>query len=130
MESQPCFDGIWRDGGDFEVPTLPVNYCRYAREFAAWVNGLLEGLEPSVVSFNQAKLLLQDKWHDWRSRAPQKHSNYFSDRGHTCLFQVYLEAYYRLRNLELSLTPPMLFIPPPPPPPQLPEVLFLGEEEE
>jgi len=128
MDTQkPFFEALWGRFDDFELQE-PVILCPPAQIFSEWVNGLLESVsqEPSIVSINQAKILLQDKWHDWRSAVPQRHRNHLGNRGHTCLFQVYEQAYNQLRILELSLTPPMLFIPPPPP--QIPQV-FLGEEE-
>ena len=102
--------------------------CPYAQKFSEWVNALLVGLseKPNVVSVNQAKILLQDKWHDWRTVAPKFHRNHLSYRGHTCLFQVYEQAYRQLRVLELSLTPPLLFLPRLPRP-QIPQI-FLGDE--
>ena len=102
--------------------------CPYAQKFSEWANGLLLGVskKPDIVSVNQAKVLLQDKWHDWRTFAPKLHRNYLSYRGHTCLFQVYEQAYKMLRVLELSLTPPLLFLPPKPRR-QVPQI-FLGDE--
>lgn len=128
---KPLFDTIWTRFGDFEFAEEPVNFCCYAEEFAEWANGLVATVaqEPSVVSVNQAKLLLQDKWHDWRSIVPKRHRDRLSPKGHTCIFQVYVLAYSQLRVVELSLTPPLLFLPPPPPQP--PEIagIFLGEEK-
>jgi hypothetical protein len=132
MAPRPLFDDIWTPLDDFEPPAQRINFCRYAQEFAGWAAVLVSSVsqEPSIVTVNQAKILLQDKWHDWRSIAPRRHRNHLGNRGHTCLFQVYEQAYHHLRVLELSLTPPLLFIPAPPPPtPQIPEI-FLGEEEE
>lgn len=131
MAPRPLFDDIWTPLDDFELPPEPINFCPYAQEFAGWVIPFLSSVsqEPSIVTINQAKILLQDKWHDWRSIAPRRHRNNLGNRGHTCLFQVYEQAYHHLRVLELSLTPPLLFIPAPPPTPQIPEI-FLGEEEE
>ena len=117
---EDLFRALWQDG-----PSL----CCYAQKFFEWTNGLLSGVsqEPSAVSVNQAKLLLQDKWHEWRSEAPRRHSNHFSNRGHACIFQVYEQGYHKLRLLELSLTPPLIFEPPKPRP-QIAQI-FLGEEE-
>jgi hypothetical protein len=115
---EDLFEKLVEDGPDF---------CPYARKFYEWTNGLLSSVsqEHDVVSVNQAKLLLQDKWQEWRSEAPRRHSNHFSNRGHYCLFHVYERAYHQLRVIELSLTPPLLFLPPPEPPlPQLPTIYF------
>jgi hypothetical protein len=132
MDPQPPFERVWARIDDFEPPALQTVFCCYAaEEFAGWADVLVSSVsqEPTIVTVNQAKILLQDKWHDWRSIAPQRHRNHLGDRGYICLFQVYEQAYQHLRVLELSLTPPLLFIPAPPPPtPQIPEI-FLGEEE-
>jgi len=102
--------------------------CPYAQKFSEWVNALLVGLseKPNIVSVNQAKILLQDKWHDWRTVSPKRHRDHLSYRGHICLFHVYEQAYKQLRVLELSLTPPLLFLPPKPRS-QVPQI-FLGDE--
>ena len=131
--NKTAFAELW-DGEDMvglfdEVLPEQSRFCPYAQRFSEWTNGLLTSVsqETTVVSVNQAKLLLQDKWHDWRTVSPKLHRNHLTNRGHICIFQVYEQAYHQLRVLELSLTPPLLFLPPAPKP-QLPR-LFLGEEK-
>ena len=119
---------------DFEFASKSIDYCPYGQQFAEWTSELVITVshQPDVVSVNQAKLLLQDKWHEWRSTVPRRHRNHRGSHGHICIFQVYLQAYNQLRLIELSLTPPLLFLPPPPPPPPPPRQLagiFLGEGE-
>ena len=113
-----------------QLPESRIWHCVYAQRFAEWSNGLITSVaqEPDAVGVNQAKLLLQDKWHDWRSLVPKAHRNQFSSRGHTCIFQVYEKAYIQLRRIELSLTPPLLFLPSGEPEPQI-EGIFIGELE-
>ncbi|HEX9987305.1 MAG TPA: hypothetical protein VGE45_02370 [Chloroflexia bacterium] len=112
----------------------------YARKFTIWAEGLCVHVteDPSIISINQAKVLLLDKYMEWRSFVPKRHRTY-TRNAHTCIFHVFEIAYDRLKVVELSLTPPMLFLPvpapppppplPPPPPPQIAGV-FIAELEE
>lgn len=129
-----------------ELPELPEpeiekpsNLCVYAQQFDAWAQELCVGSvrNLSVVSLNQAKVLLLDKYMQWKASVPKRHRAYTASgpNSHICIYHVFETAYDRLRVLELSLTPPMLFLPlpplPPPPPPPAPQVMgiFLGEDE-
>jgi hypothetical protein len=137
------FEGLWHQH-DFELPPVAPasteekqNYCIYARKFSEWSEELCVGAlsGPSLVSINQAKVLLLDKYMEWGNSVPKKHRTYTAG-GHTCIFHTFIMAYNRLRVVELSLTPPMLFIPPPPlpppPPPPPPQIagVFIGELED
>src|SRR3990172_4786725 len=132
----PTFESIWRNLPDFELPgpTMGPLQCRYAQEFSGWTEDLLEFVEePSVVSVNQAKVLLLDKYFEWRRFVPQSHRRRLGNTGHCCIYQVFASTYDRLKLVELSLTPPMLFLPPPPPPPPPPPQIagiFLGQLDE
>lgn len=133
------FEGLWH-GHEFELPIQPEGganeptLCVYARKFSQWAEELCVGAttHPTLVSINQSKVLLLDKYMEWRSFTPKRHRTY-TGTAHTCIFHVFASAYDRLKVVELSLTPPMLFLPslpppqpPPPPPPQIAGV-FIGE---
>lgn len=109
--------------------------CEYAEAFLEWAEGeLADALrDPDVVTINQAKLQLQDKYFSWLEVLPKRdHRQRTTTRpGHICVVHVYEEVYHLLRNAELSLTPPPLYIPPPPPPPPAPPQIagiFIGEQ--
>jgi hypothetical protein len=126
---KPRFDTIWDRFEDFEFFEEPVQLCRYAQAFSDWVAQALDvSQDPNVIVVNQAKLLLVDKYFEFYSVVPKRHRKHLGDRGHTCIFQVFLHVYQQLKALELSLTPPMLFLPPPPPPPPQIAGIFIGEE--
>lgn len=134
MSLQTSFDEIWNGKAPAKEPFL----CPLAASFAAWANELVDRIlgEPDVVAINQAKVLLVDRFFEYRNYAPKKHrviSN--SGGGHICIFQVFEEHYERLKAVELALTPPLLFLPEPPrelvtaePPVQIAGI-FLGEVE-
>src|SRR5436190_5780084 len=128
------FEGLWHRH-EFELPPgageEQPNYCVYARKFSEWANELCVGAtqDPTIVRINQGKVLLVDKYMQWKASVPKRHRMY-TGSGHDCIFHVFETAYDRLRVIELSLTPPMLFIPAPPPPPLPPPTIagvFLGE---
>jgi len=135
MDTQrPHFDIIWEQFDDFEFSEQPARLCRYAQAFSDWTAQTLDICQDStIVEVNQAKVLLIDKYFEYFSIVPKRHRYHLSPRGHICIFHVFVQFYQELKALELSLTPPMLFVPPPPPPPPPPPQIagvFIGEEIE
>ena len=132
MHISSDFETIWNRIDNFEVARDAVAWCPYARKFAQWSASLIETSEkPELVTINQAKVLLIDKYFEWRTYVPKSHRNRVGPGGHRCIYHVFEQAYEKLRVIELSLTPPLLFIPPPPhplPPPQIAGI-FLGDVE-
>ncbi|MBN1813646.1 MAG: hypothetical protein JXA14_17535 [Anaerolineae bacterium] len=133
---RPLFGTIWARFGDLELSGDPgLLSCRFAESYDGWASGVLAKVQQKrdVVTVNQAKLLLADKYFQYFQTVPQSHRYHLSPRGHRCVFQAFLEAYKQLKAFELSITPPMIFIPPPPPkpppPPQI-EGIWIGEEIE
>lgn len=110
--------------------------CQFAEPFSKWVDELCAKVErePNVILTNQMKILLVDKFFEWRSVAPKRHLNHLGSKGHKCLFQILCEAYQRIKTVELSLCPPMLFLPTPTAPPanlvQSIQGIFIGEDIE
>lgn len=132
---EKSFEELWNRAEEFELPDAEAEICIFARKFSEWTRELCASStqSASLVAINQAKILLIDKYFEWRSVVPKAHRNRMSGGGHICIFQVFEQAYITLRAVELALTPPMLFIPPPPlpplsppPPPQIAGI-FLGE---
>jgi hypothetical protein len=132
VELDTSFDSLWHSHDDFEFGERPADVCPYAARFGQWADELVANAikDPDVVGINQSKLLLQDKYFEWRAAVPKAHRNHIGAAGHTCIFQVFEEAYRKLKVVELSLTPPMLFLPSPPPPTSRPQIagIFIGEE--
>lgn len=135
MTHEPAFITIWQRFADFEFVETTPPLCSYAQAFAAWADVALHIEDGSLVTINQAKVLLVDKYFDFFSCVPKNHRYYFNPKQHICIFQVFVDVYRRIRTRELMLTPPMLFIPPPPapplPPPPAPQIagIFFGDEE-
>lgn len=113
-------------------------YCSYARKLSAWVATLpsITNRKPDIITINQDKVQLLDKFFEWYAYVPKSHREKAGRRcGHTCIFQVFVDAYHTLKVAELSLTPPLLFLPKEPPPPPLPSPpqiagIFLGDLDE
>lgn len=95
--------------------------CVYARRFEAWTRQLCEEHRGSIVAINQAKVLLLDKYFEWRAYVPRPHRNRVSEHSHRCIWHVFEDGYRVLRVLELGLKPPMLFLPPSPSSPVQPQ---------
>jgi hypothetical protein len=132
MSFEERFQHIWGQINDIEIPEPVENKCFYAHGFTGWVQQLINGIQnPTVVSVNQAKVLLLDKFFEWHRYVPNAHRMRLGNRGHICIFQVFEAAYDHLKVIELSLTPPLLFLPDSvpiiPPPPRIAGI-FLGED--
>lgn len=133
---------LWNpDDCDFEIDRgsqVEPQRCNFAERFFEWADALCTDAyeRRNAVSVNQAVVLLTHKYFEWRAYVPNAHRNRLGTRGHLCIFQVFAEAYERLKVLELSLTPPAIFLPAtpaplPPPAPTTPRIagIFIGEEE-
>src|SRR5687767_9305832 len=111
MDRDKADEYLW---GDFS-PSPQPQPCAYALRFKKWAEALCLSVGEAVrqdgagavVAVNQAKVLLVDKYFEWRAAAPKAHRNRTGE-GHTCLFHVMDETYRTLRAIELSLTPPLL----------------------
>jgi hypothetical protein len=106
--------------------------CGYAEHFLGWAEKLVANVtaNPNSVAVNQAYLQLLHKYHEWRVTVPKNHRNRMNESGHTCIFHIFEGAYQALRAVELSLTPPLLYIPEPTSPREVIYTpLILGEED-
>lgn len=107
------FDELWNEPRRFILPETEEDpYCPYAREFKAWIEDLEVSLraKATVVTINQAKILVLDKYMAWREAVPRDHQRY-TGPDHCCIYHVFEEMYQKLKAAELALTPPMLFLP-------------------
>src|SRR5262245_52349760 len=101
MSAEPDFSTLWNRHASLmgaEPLEEPPNYCPYAQRFAQWAEELcVKSIQtPSLVALNQGKVLLIDKYFEWRSCVPKRHRS-LAEGGHTCIFQVFATAYERLR---------------------------------
>lgn len=108
--------------------------CTFAEQFArqAEEQYQLAARDTNHVSINQALLQVCKKYWEWFYAVPKNHRLRVDSRGHRCIHAVFRETYDRLKALELTLAPPMLFLPPPPPLPPPPALetlpgITLGE---
>ena len=105
-----------------DVPLGP-QMCPHARSFADWCDTLVSAAtaKNDLVSLNQAKLLLIDRYFMWRVNVPVRHQVFPRPTSvHVCIFAVFESAYRRLQDAILALGPSPLVHPPypaPPPPP-------------
>jgi hypothetical protein len=52
-----------------------------------------------------------DKYFEWRNSVSRSHRDRLGNTSHTCIYQVFVDAHDQLRVVELSLTPPPLYLP-------------------
>lgn len=137
------FESLWNSTTfQWKRPKEEEDICIYAKHFAMAIEPTCRDAvaNPGHVAINQAMLNLLKKYFEWRYSVPKSHRNRVAEHGHVCIFHVFERAYQQLKVLELSLAPPMLFLPPPPssPPssparPQIAAITFgelIDDEEE
>jgi hypothetical protein len=138
MNARAFFESLWSEPVTAEQEHPPL--CRFATQFQGWAEELLSDTlhVPTIVKINQAKILLLDKYFEWRTVAPRGHRDKVSNTGHICIWHVFFAAYNRLREAELGLTPPQVVEPMPPAsagsqallPARQVSGIFLAEEDE
>lgn len=133
--TERAFDELWNVEVDFKLSDsgLPVAWsyslCPSAKKYAEWANKLCSTIseDPSPVGVNQAMLQLTKTYFGWRSVVPKQHRDYIGDRGHVCVFQVFVYFFQRLREVELTISPQVIVIQ------RQPQYqidgIFLGEED-
>lgn len=126
MGVETTFKELWTSVDDFKFkgPVKPPDECKYALEFEKWTKTLITNdKEITITQVQQAKVLLVDRYFEWRRYVPKTHRNRVGERGHTCIYHVFEQTHDRLKSIELSLTPKTEFFP------QDPMIggLFLGE---
>lgn len=138
----PSFAEAWSRHDDFvwQPSEHEDQPCVYAQQFATQAVSLYQPAlqDPSHISLNQALLQVCKKYWEWFYVVPKRHRIHVEGRQHHCIHAEFRQIYERLKVVELSLAPPMLFLPPPPAPPTPPVVKtfagitlgeVLGEEE-
>lgn len=109
-------DPIWNDIPKLVLPepAAPATslLCVHAQRLSDFAEQLYQRLraKPDPVAFNQARLMLTDRYMALRTAAPREHQNHLGRRGHRCLYPVFIDAYTQLRALELSTEPPALAV--------------------
>ncbi len=130
-----AFDELW--GGGAPQSALPL--CSFAEEFEKWAEELCPSIEKArtLAAVNVAKVLLTDKYFEWRTFVPRKHRAISGGGGHTCIWHVFETTYRRIKIVELTISPPpfaplqqALPAPVPPPAPPIATGIFLGEMED
>lgn len=131
------FDKLWEEvefefkSSDSDLPsTWSFSLCPSARKFAEWANALCSKIceDPSPVGVNQALLQLTKTYYGWLRLVPKQHRNYIGDRGHVCIYQVWLHFLQRLIEVELNILPQVIIVQPRPQYQQVDDI-WLGEED-
>jgi len=117
------------------APQMTPPLCSSAEQFQPWTEEVCRNTEQArtLSAVNVAKVLLIDKYFEWRTFVPRKHRTIGGAGGHTCIWHVFESAYRRIKIVELTISPPpltppqpLLLPPAPPAPPQIAGI-FIGE---
>jgi hypothetical protein len=108
--SDPLYRELWGDAS--EAPP----YCIYGQRFSDYTEKLCKDIEdgPDIFKIYKAKILLLDRFFEYRAVVPKGCRYRMNDTGHRCIWHCFSDAYARIKAVELSISPP-LFLPPPTP---------------
>lgn len=131
------------DVGEAPEQTNPfAQYCTDSKAYWHYTDEVLNRYvrgSTDQIRLAQAKVLLTDRFLDFRAYATREHRDKLGDKGHTCLYQVWIAAMHEIRTKQLTLDPPrvMKLVAPKPEAPAtsssyalLPPAVFLGEWKE
>jgi hypothetical protein len=121
VSGNAAFSRIWGEIEEFRFPDRQAEPCAYARRFAGWTEQLFGTVmrHPTRAGISVAKVALLDRFFEYRAHMPQPHRNRLGTVGHPCVFQVFEEAFEKIRAAELLLAPDAVLSlgPSPAPPP-------------
>lgn len=122
----PLVSEAWLRHNSFTLPVADedANLCIYAQRFAAQAEEICQRAvrERSHIAINQALLQVTRRYWEWFAVVPKSHRTCVEARAHRCIHATFQQTYQLLKALELSIEPPLLFLPAPPPPPAPPVV--------
>jgi hypothetical protein len=146
MSTDAVIAAVAREFKDFTLgegmadePAEPfANYCEDAKALWRYTDDVLNRYvrgSTDLIRLAQAKVLLVDRYLDFRAYAAKVHRDKVGEKGHICLYQVWIAGLHEVRTAQLKLDPPEVLIVPPksePTPPAgayalLPPAVFLGE---
>ena len=86
------------------------NHCEEGKKFAIWAQALIDRVfqltSPSVMDINRAYLQLLHNYFKRRNGVTAEHRDrLFDSDKHICLYQVFVDAYDTLNELEVSISP-------------------------
>jgi hypothetical protein len=94
----------------FTLPEVALDMCEHAEEFKNWVDDHLRDLDlTDLVTINEMILLLTLRYNDWYNRVSKPHRNRVGDRGHRCIFHVFMETLNHLANARTKVDPPVYY---------------------
>lgn len=101
----------------FEVAEETPKVCHYHVDYATWAKNRCHTVlaSPDYIGLQHAKLDVLTRYFDFLAVVPKAHRECVSERGHRCIYHVFVETYKQLKAAELSINPPSLLLPPAPP---------------
>jgi hypothetical protein len=136
------FSFLGEGGEPVEQADPFAQYCADSKAFWRYTDDVLNkyvrgATDPMRLA--QAKVLATDRYLDYRAYASKAHRDKIGEKGHICLYQVWIAAMHEIRTRQLALDPPKVIkivTPKPEPKPAsgsyavLPPAVFLGKWEE
>lgn len=135
------FEDIWlrRQKAESEQADPFAQYCSASKVLWRYTDDVLNKYVRSntdLMRLAQAKVLITDRYLEARAYASKAHRDKIGDKGHICLYQVWIAAMHEVLTNQLTLDPPKVLkivMRKPEPKPasgsyaMLPPAVFLGE---
>jgi hypothetical protein len=115
-----------------EQPDPFALYCDDSKAYWHYTDEVLNRYvrgNTDLMRLAQAKVLITDRYLDYRAYATREHRDKLGVKGHICLYQTWIAGMHEVRTKQLSLNPPRVLKivtskpepPSLPPPPLLPD---------
>jgi hypothetical protein len=119
MTNDPVIDAVAEEYANFtffEEEDEPVaqtdpfaQYCADSKAYWRYTDEALNKYVRSTIDpirLAQAKVLITDRYLEFRAYASKTHRDKIGDKGHICLYQVWIAAMHEIRVRQLALEPP------------------------
>lgn len=98
------------DEADEPVQADPfVEYCSDSKAYWRYTDEVLNKYvrgTTDLMRLAQAKVLISDRYVEFRAYATREHRDKLGGKGHICLYQVWIASMHEVRTKQLALEPP------------------------
>ena len=109
------FSAVWNWVELFKLDDYPIGdpvedfWCGFAREFYSWLNANILPPADNIYAINQTKVILLDKYLEWRQVVHKSHQDSITSRGHFCIYHVFMLACEQIKVAELRVQKPLFY---------------------
>lgn len=119
MSTDPVIAAVMDEYADFRPLTEEdeatdqsdafISYCADGKAYWRYTDEVLTKYvrgTTNEIRLAQAKVLITDRYLEFRAYAAKPHRDKVGDKGHVCLYQVWIASMHEVRTKQLALEPP------------------------